>query len=84
MVLDSGIIFSGVSVSHGCCALVCFWLDHYLHQHGGSGPMGSMWLGGIATYTTAGDQCTKTVFCPSATFVGCFHLVLWVPEYAFL
>ena len=46
--------------------------------------MGSMWLGGIATYTTARDQSIETVFCPSAAIVGCFHLVLWVPEYAFL
>ena len=62
---------------------VCLWLDHYLHQHGGCGPMGATWLGGVATFTTARDRCTKTIFCPSATVVGCFHLVLQVPEYAF-
>ena len=41
---------------------VCLWLDHYLHHHGGCGPMGAMWLGGIATFTTSRDQCTKTIF----------------------
>ena len=63
---------------------VCLWLDHYLHQHGGCGPMGATWLGGVATYTTARDRCIEMIFCPSATVVGCFHLVLRVPEYAFL
>ena len=32
---------------------MCLWLDHYLHQHGGCGPMGATWLGGITTFTTA-------------------------------
>ena len=41
---------------------VCLWLDHYLHQHGGCGPMGVMWLGGVATFTTARDRCTETIF----------------------
>ena len=41
--------------SHHTIWHVCLWLDHYLHYHGGSGPMGSTWLEGIATYTTAGD-----------------------------
>ena len=63
---------------------MCLWLDHYLHQHGGCGPMGATWLGGVATFTTARDRCTETIFCPSATVAGCFHLVLRVPEYAFL
>lgn len=63
---------------------VCLWFDHYLHQHGGCGPMGATWLGGVATFTTARDRCTETIFCPSATIVGCLHLVLRVPEYAFL
>ena len=63
---------------------VCLWLDHYLHQHSGCGPMGAMSLGGIATFTIARDQCTETIFCPSAIIVGCFHLVLRVLEYAFL
>ena len=62
---------------------VCLWSDHYLHQHGGSGPTSAMWLGGIATFITARDQCTEMIFCPSATIVGCFHLVLQVPKYAF-
>ena len=63
---------------------VCLWLDHYLHQYGGYGPMGATWLGSIATSTTTRDWCTKMVFCPSATVAGCFHLVLRVSEYAFL
>ena len=63
---------------------VCLWLDLYLHQHDTCGPMGATWLGGVSTYTTARDQCTEMVFCPSATIAGCFHLVLRVPEYAFL
>lgn len=63
---------------------VCLWLDHYLHQHGGCGPMGAMWLGGISTFTIARDQCTETIFCPSVIVAGYFHLVLRVPEYAFL
>ena len=63
---------------------VCLRLDHYLHQHGRCGPMGAMWLGGIATFTTARDQCTEMVSCRSATVAGCFHLVLRVSEYAFL
>ena len=82
-VLGSVIILLGVSVSHGC-VIVCLWLDHYLHQHGGCGPMGAMWLGGVATSTTARDQCIETVFYPSVTIVGCFHLILQVLEYAFL
>ena len=63
---------------------VCLWLGHFLHQHVGSGPAGSTWLGGIVTYTTDGDWCTETVYCPSATIVGYFQLVLRVSEYAFL
>ena len=63
---------------------VCLWLDHYLHQHDGCGPAGTTWLGGVATFTTARDQCTEMVFCPSTTVAGCFHLVLRVLEYAFL
>ena len=53
---------------------VCLWLDHYLHQHGGCGPTGATWLGGVATFTTARDRCTETIFCPSATVAGCIHL----------
>ena len=63
---------------------VCFWLDHYLHQHGGCEPTSATWLGGIATYTTARDRCTEMIFHPSATVVGCSHLVLQVLEYASL
>lgn len=63
---------------------VCLWLDHYLHQHGRSGPMGSKWLGGVAIFTIVGDQYIEIVYCPSVIVVGCFHLVLWVLEYAFL
>ena len=63
---------------------VCLWFDHYLHQHGKCGPTGAMWLGGIATYTTTGDQCTKMVFSPSVHIVGCFHLVLRVFGVCFL
>ena len=59
-------------VSYGCLSCVCLWLDHYLHQHDVSGPTGSMWLGGVATYTTAGDLCIEMVFCPSVTITGCF------------
>ena len=73
-----------MSVSHGHFLYVCLWLDHYLHQHDESGPIGSMWLGGIATYTTARDWCTKMIFYPSVTVARCFHLVLWVLEYAFI
>lgn len=40
---------------------VCLWLDHYLHQYGGCGPLGATWLEGIATFTTTRDQCTETV-----------------------
>ena len=77
------IILSGVSVSHGC-SFVCFWLDHYLHQHDECGPMGATWLEGVATFTTARDWCTETVSYPNATIVRCFHLMLRVLEYAFL
>ena len=63
---------------------VCLWLDHYLPQNGGCEPMDATWLGGVATFTTARDQCIKTIFCPSAIVARCFHLVLWVPEYASL
>ena len=69
-VLDSVIILLGVCVSHGCC-VVCVWLDHHLHQHGGCGPTSATWLGGIATFTTARDQCTETVHCSSVIVVGC-------------
>ncbi len=55
---------------------VCFWLDHYLHQHDGCGPMGATWLGVVATFTTARDRCTEIVFCPSVIVAICFHLVL--------
>ena len=70
LVLGSVIILLGVCVSHGCC-FVCLWLDHYLHQHGGSGPSGATWLGGVATFTTARDRCTETVYCSSAPVAGC-------------
>ena len=50
---------------------VCLWLDPYLYQHSGCGPMSATWLGGIATYTTTRDLCTKTIYCPSATVGGC-------------
>ena len=50
---------------------VCLWLDHYLHQHGGCGPMGTMWLGGIATYTTIGSGVQRQS-CSSATVARCF------------
>ena len=53
---------------------MCLWLDHYLHQHGGCGPTGATWLGGIATYTTTRDWCTETVYCSSVTIAGCFSL----------
>ena len=71
-VLDSVIILLGVSVSHGCCVFVCLWLDHYLHQHSGCGPTRATWLGGVATFTTARDRCTKIVYCSSTTMAGCF------------
>ena len=60
-----------MSVSHGWLFCVCLWLDHYLHQHGRCGPTGATWLGGVATYTTARDRCTETVYCPSVTVAGC-------------
>ena len=41
---------------------MCLWLDHYLHQHGGCGPIAATWLGGVATFTTARDRCTETIF----------------------
>ena len=50
---------------------VCLWLDHYLHQHSECGPMGATYFGGVATFTTARDWCTETVYYPSATMVGC-------------
>ena len=50
---------------------MCLWLDHYPHQHGGCGPMGTTWLGGIATFTTARDRCTETVYCSSTIIIGC-------------
>ena len=83
LVLGSFIILLGVCVSHGFC-FVCVWLDHYLHQHGGCGPTGTTWLGGVAIFTTTRDQCTKTILYPSVTDVGCVHLVLWFMEYDFL
>ncbi len=46
--------------------------------------MGATWLGGMATYTIARDQCTKTVLYPSVTIARCVHLVLWFMEYTFL
>ena len=63
---------------------LCLWLDHYLHQHGGCGPTGATWLGGVATFTTARDRCTEMIFCPSAIVAGCFHLIFQISEYAFL
>ena len=51
---------------------VCLWLDHYLHQHGGCGPMGATWLGGVATFTTARDWCIETVYCSCVVMAGCF------------
>ena len=69
---------------------VCLWLDHYLHQHDGCGPTGSMWLGGIATFTTARDWCIEIVSYPSATVAGCFSLdasgsrVCFLVIYAFI
>ena len=63
-----------MSVSHGCLFGVCLWLDHYLHQHGGSEPMGFTWLGGVATYTTTRDRCTGTVYYSSVTVAGCLSL----------
>lgn len=63
---------------------VCLWLDHYLHQHDGCGTMDATWLGGVTTFTTTGNWCTETIFCPSTTVARCFHLVLRVLEYAFL
>ena len=56
----------------GC--LVYLWLFHYRHQHDGCGPLSAMWLGGIATYTTARDQCTETVYCSSVIIAGCLSL----------
>ena len=53
---------------------MCLWLDHYLHQHGGCGAIGATWLGGVATYTTARDQCTEMVYYSSMTVAGCFSL----------
>ena len=70
LVLGSVIILLGVCVSHGCC-FVCLWLDHYLHRHDACGPIGATWLGGIATFTTARDQCTEMSYGPSAIVVGC-------------
>ena len=63
---------------------VCLWLDHYLHQHDGCGPMGATWLGGVATYTTARDWCTETIFCLSVILARYFHLALRILEYASL
>ena len=74
MFLVSVIILPGVSVSHGWLFCVCLWLDHYLHQHGGCGLMDAMWLGGIATYTTARDQCVEMVYCSSVIVAGCISL----------
>ena len=64
--------------------VVCLWLDHYLHQHGGCGPTSATCLGGISTFTTARDQCIEIVFCPNVIVAGCFDLMLRVLEYAFL
>ena len=50
---------------------VCLGLDHYLHQHAGCGPTGATWLGGIATFTTARDQCIEMVYFSSAIVAGC-------------
>ena len=51
---------------------MCLWLDHYLHQHGGCGPTGATWLGGIATYTIARDRCTETIFVLVRPFLDIF------------
>ena len=70
------------------CTL-CLGSDHYLHQHCKSGPTGSTWLGGVATYTTIKDQGTELVFFQivseldaslgfSIDFGVCF-LVIYVP-----
>ena len=74
MFLVSVTILLGVSVGHGCLFGVCLWLYHYLHQHGGCGPMSAMWFGGIATYTIVGDQCTEKVYHSSVTVDGFFSL----------
>ena len=79
-VLDSVIILLGMCVSHGCY-FACVWLDHYL---GGCGPTGATWLGGVATFTTTRDRCIEMVLYPTATIVGCVHLVLRFTEYASL
>ena len=63
-------------------AFVCLWLDHYLHQHSGCGPMGATWLGGVATFTTTRDRCIETILYPSMIVVGCVHLVLQFTKYA--
>ena len=44
--------------------------------------MGATWLGGVATFTTAKDWCTKIVLYPNATDAECVHLVLWFTKYA--
>lgn len=72
LVLDLVIILPGMCVSHGYFICMYLWLDHYLHQHSGCGPMGTTWLGCVATYTIARDQCTKMIYGSSATISGCF------------
>ena len=90
MFLVSVIILPGMSVSLVCLFCVCLWLDHYLHQHGGSGPTGATWLGGIATYTTTRDRCIEMIYCSSMTVARCFSLgtsgfgVCFLVIYAFL
>ena len=84
MILVSAILLSNMSISRGHFLYVCLWLDHYLHQYDKSGPMGSTWLGGVATYTTTRDQCIEMVPSSSMTISEYFHLVLQVPEYDFL
>ena len=41
--------------------------------------MGSMGLGGMATYTTFGDRCTEMVYLNLRLMLD-VHLVLWVSE----
>lgn len=66
-----------------CCICVCGWIVISIRNIG-SGPTGSTWLGGVATYTTIGDQCTEIVYYLDATVARCFHLVLQVLENVFL
>lgn len=51
-----------MSVSHGWLSCVYLRSDHYLHQHDGSGPIDSTWLGGMNTFTTIRDRRTQLAF----------------------